>query len=157
MESNIVFEAVTTYKDYDDTYNRDGNRISRHFKGYVLTQYVTIGSKNVNNIEMVSKKITELINKGIAFHSESPRYYYTKLASLKLEMIASATQDAKNRALQIAKNAGTELGNLVNASMGVFQIIGNNSAENYSYGGTFNTHDKAKTATITIRLEYNIK
>lgn len=157
LENDIVFEAVNTYQDYDNVYDRNGSRINRHFKGYVLTQYVTIQSKNVHKIEMLSKKITELMHKGIAFNSQSPRYYYTQLASLKLEMIASATQDAKNRALQIAENAGAELGHLVNASMGVFQIIGKNSSENYSYGGTFNTRDKVKTATITIRLEYHIQ
>jgi hypothetical protein len=40
--------------------------------------------------------------------------------------------------------------------MGIFQIIGQNSNEDYSWGGTFNTSSKEKTATITMKLEFGI-
>ena len=93
---------------------------------------------------------------GIEFQSQEPRYYYTKLASLKLEMLASASKDAYNRAEQIAKNAGGGLGGLRNAQMGVFQITGQNSDEEYSYGGAYNTSSKNKKASITAKLEFAI-
>jgi hypothetical protein len=38
--------------------------------------------------------------------------------------------------------------------MGIFQITGQNSSEDYSWGGAFNTSSKRKTASITMRLEY---
>jgi hypothetical protein len=41
--------------------------------------------------------------------------------------------------------------------MGIFQITGQNSGEDYSWGGTFNTSSKAKTASITMKLDYQIK
>ena len=71
-------------------------------------------------------------------------------------MIAAATDDATRRAEQIAKNANTDLGGLKSAKMGIFQIIGQNSNEDYSWGGTFNTSSKEKTATITMKLEFGI-
>jgi len=40
--------------------------------------------------------------------------------------------------------------------MGVFQITGTNSAEDYSWGGSFNTDSKYKTASITVRLVYEV-
>ena len=46
---------------------------------------------------------TELLNQGVQFYSESPRYYYTKLADLKIQMISKATQDARLRAEKIAE------------------------------------------------------
>ena len=104
----------------------------------------------------MSREVTELINSGIEFNSSEPRYYYTKLAELKLEMLAAATADAKSRAERIAKNAGGGLGSLRNAAMGIFQITGQNSNEEYSYGGNFNTSSKNKTASITARLEFGI-
>ena len=64
-------------------------------------------------------------------------------------MISKATEDARIRAERIAQNAGGQLGNLISARMGVFQITGQNSGEDYSWGGSFNTSDKKKTATIT--------
>jgi len=40
--------------------------------------------------------------------------------------------------------------------MGIFQITGQNSNEEYSYGGNFNTSSKNKTASITAKLEFGI-
>jgi len=57
-------------------------------------------------MEKVGREITELLNRGVQFSSTPPRYYYTKLADLKIEMISKATEDAKLRAERIAKNAG---------------------------------------------------
>ena len=71
-------------------------------------------------------------------------------------MLAAATADAKNRADRIAKNAGGGLGSLRNAAMGIFQITAQNSSEEFSYGGNFNTGSKNKTASITARLEFGI-
>jgi hypothetical protein len=72
-------------------------------------------------------------------------------------MIEAATKDAKNRAEKIAENAGGVLGNLKNADMGVFQITGENTQEEFSWGGNYNTSSKKKTANVTIRLKYEIK
>jgi hypothetical protein len=69
-------------------------------------------------------------------------------------MIAEATKDAYSRAQKIAENAGGAVGRLKNANMGVFQIVAQNSSEEFSWGGSFNTGSKRKTANITVRLEY---
>lgn len=153
-EENVIFEAVNINKEYDYKYNEHGNRTSTTFTGYRLTQNLQIESNEVDNVENISRKVSELINQGIEFHSNDPQYYYTKLAQLKLEMIAEATKDANTRAKKIAENAGSDIGRLKSANMGVFQIIAQNSSEDFSYGGTFNTLAKRKTATITVRLEY---
>ena len=57
---------------------------SEEFVEYELTQTVAIESKDVNKIEKISKEITELLNQGVQFYSESPRYYFTKRADLKI-------------------------------------------------------------------------
>ena len=78
-----------------------------------------------------AREITELLNKEIQFYSQAPRYYFTQLADLKIELISKATEDAKLRAEMIAKNSGATLSNLISA--------------------------KAKTASITMKLDYSIK
>ncbi|MEB2783275.1 hypothetical protein [Algoriphagus persicinus] len=45
---------------------------------------------------------------------------------------------------------------LISANMGIFQITGQNSGEDYSWGGTFNTADKNKTASITMKLIFEV-
>lgn len=121
-----------------------------------MIQTVKIESTNVELIENVSREITELLNLGVQFNSFPPRYYYTKIADLKIAMISKATEDARLRAVKIAENSGENLGDLNGASMGVFQITGQNSGEDYSWSGAYNTQDKNKTASITMRLEYEI-
>lgn len=72
-------------------------------------------------------------------------------------MIASATQDGLLRATTIAKNSGDTLGKLRYADMSVFQITAQNSPEEYSWGGAFNSTSRMKTASITMKLQYQIK
>jgi hypothetical protein len=152
----IIFEAVDIQKDYFYDYDQNGQLRSTIFNGYSLTQSLKIQSKNVDLVENISREVTELIDAGVELNSFAPEYYYTKLAQLKIKMIEAATTDAKNRAEKIAINAGDNLGGLKNAEMGVFQITGENSSEQFSWGGNFNTSSKKKTANITIRLRYEI-
>ncbi|MEO1011820.1 MAG: SIMPL domain-containing protein [Bacteroidota bacterium] len=152
---NIIFNSVQTVEQRDNKYE-NGNFVGSTFRGYELIQAVKIESPNVALIEEVSREITELLNKGVQFNSSPPRYYYTKLANLKIEMISKATEDARIRAEKIAENAGGLLGDLISARMGVFQITGQNSGEDFSWGGAYNTTSKKKTASITMRLEYHV-
>ncbi len=154
-KEEMIFSAVDIQKQYN--YGTDANgRSTQTFGGYQLSQRISIDSKNVAQIENLSRNITEIINLGIEFTSSSPNYFYTKLADVKQQMIADATKDARARAEKIAENAGSSLGNLKKATMGVTQITEPNSTEEYSYGGTFNTTSREKEASITIKLEYEI-
>jgi hypothetical protein len=154
-DNELVFNAVNINEDYEYIYDDEG-RSRRIFRGYTLNQNFTIESKNVERVEKVSREVTELINKGIQLSSFEPRYYYTKLSELKLQMVEEATADAKARAEKIATAAGSKLGELQKAEMGVFQITGQNSDEEYSWGGNFNTTSKNKTASLTMKLNYSI-
>ncbi len=152
----IVFSAVDMTKEYDYVPTGTGNQTRQVFSGYSLRQTVTIESKNLQNVVSASREVTGLIEQGLELSSNAPDFYYTKLSDLKIEMLAQATKDGRVRAEQIAKNAGNGLGKLKSADMGIFQITGRNSNEGYSWGGTFNTSNKDKTATITVKLEFEI-
>ncbi|MFL1897248.1 SIMPL domain-containing protein [Aquimarina sp. 2-A2] len=155
-KDDLVFSAVKTTRKTRTKYAANGNYIGEEFDGYHLSQAIEIKSKEVAKIELVSREVTELLNQGVQLYSEAPRYYYTQLADLKIEMISKATEDARLRAEKIAENSGSSLGQLKSARMGVFQITGQNSTEAYSWGGTFNTADKEKTASITMKLVYDV-
>ncbi|UJP66815.1 SIMPL domain-containing protein [Mongoliitalea daihaiensis] len=156
-KENIIFQAVNTTPLYRQNYSNAGNYMGQTFLGYELNQTLQVESKQVEKVEQISREITELLLQGVKFYSQAPRYYYTELESLKIEMISRATEDARIRAEKIAENSGTRLGKLLSANMGIFQITGLNSTEDYSWGGTFNTSSKEKTASITMRLSYSVK
>ncbi|KEO75486.1 SIMPL domain-containing protein [Anditalea andensis] len=156
-KEQIIFNAVNTNPLYEQNYSSNGNFMGQTFLGYQLNQSIQISSSEVDRVEQISREITELLLQGVKFYSQPPRYYYTNLESLKIEMISKATEDARLRAERIAENSGSRLGQLISANMGIFQITGQNSAEDYSWGGTFNTSSKEKTASITMRLSYRVK
>ena len=155
-EDQLVFNAVSTLPMYQQNYTSSGNYAGQTFTGYQLSQTFVIESKEVEKVEKVSREITELLNQGITLYSQPPRYYYTQLESLKLEMVAKATEDGRIRAERIAENSKSKLGDLVTANMGVFQITGQNSGEDYSWGGAFNVSSKNKTASITMKLVFEV-
>ena len=152
----MVFSAINIEKEFDTKYDADGKVIGSDFSGYNLKQNVTVDSKNIEKVEKISREVTELIQSGIEFNSSSPSYYYTKLSELKLDLLAKASADAKQRAETIAKNSGSNLGSIRKANMGIFQITGKNSNEDYSYGGALNTSSKNKTASITTKIDYAV-
>lgn len=152
----ITFSAANINKDFRSIYNSEGRHTGTEFDGYTLSQSVGVESNEVDKVEAMSREVTELINSGIEFSSNSPSFYYTKLADLKIEMLAAAAKDARNRAEKMATNAGGDLGKLRSASMGIFQITGQNSNEEYEYGGSFNTSSKHKTASITTKVEFDV-
>lgn len=152
----IIFEGVNISKDYFYDYDEAGRLRNTIFNGYILTQDLKISSKKVDLVENISRQVTDFIDRGVELNAYQPEFYYTKLAELKLKMIESATKDAKARAEKIAENAGGNLGKLKDADMGITQITAENSSEDYSWGGSFNTSSKKKIASITIKLKYEI-
>lgn len=151
--NQMIFSSVKIDKLYNTKYSEEGRLIGNEFGGYNLTQTVKVESNDIQRVELLSREITELIETGIELNSAEPLYFYTKLADLKLDLLAKAADDAKKRAEIIAKNTGGSLKGVNKSNMGIFQITGQNTDEDYSYGGTYNTSSKNKTAKITVSLE----
>jgi hypothetical protein len=161
--NEFTFGAVNFNKKFkeirkENNENTYQTRYEQVFDGYEATQTITFSAKKnpdmMKRIEEVSSKTSELINSGIELSSNSIQYTYSDLPSLKQSLIEKATKDANERATKIVSTANGDLGKLKKASMGVFQITGQGSTEDDSYGGINDTYSKNKTARITVRLEY---
>lgn len=153
-EDELLFSSVSISKRWTTDYNDEGNYVGEHLDGYDLYQSVTVTSSDMDKVDAVSRDITKLIESNIEFESYSPEYYYTKLDELKLDLIDKATANARARAEIIANGTNAAATRLLNADLGVFQITPQNSDSEYSYGGSFDTTSRYKTATITVRLHY---
>jgi len=154
--NEMLFSSVEITKEFAKIYDSRGTVSGTKFDGYTLKQSVTVKSTDINKVEKLSREVTELIENGIEMNSLPPSYYYTNLSALKIDLLAKASADAKLRAETIAKNSGSDLGKIKKASMGVFQITGENGNESYAGGGTFNTSSRNKTASITIRIDFAV-
>ncbi len=163
--NEFSFGAINFQKKFkeirkENIENSYQNQYEQVFDGYAASQTISFSAKKnadlMKRIELVSSKTSELINSGIELSSNSSQYTFSGLPSLKQSLIEKATQDASERANKIVKTADGNLGKLKKASMGVFQITGQGSTEEDSYGGINDTYSKNKTARITVRLEYEL-
>lgn len=129
---------------------------TNEIESYRLYQHVEIRSQDVDKITVLSREATELINQGVEFQSYPPQYFYTKIADLKIEMLALATKDARTRAEQIAENTNSKVGALRTAKMGVFQITPLYSNEISDYGIN-DTSSLVKEITAVMNCEFDIR
>lgn len=98
-------------------YNRD-----RVLTGYTLRQKFRIELADIDRIASLGREVSSLIEEGVQIESYPPKYLFTRLDSLKIEMIGAATENAKMRAQQLAETTGREVGSPTSARVGVFQI-----------------------------------
>ena len=140
-------------------YNDKGDLVDREqvFNGYRLKRSFEVTSSDIDLIERLANEVTELIEQDVYIISYPPKYYYTQLGELKIQMIEAASQDGQLRARTAVQGGGGSLGDLLETSIGVFQILGTNSDESFSWGGTLNTSSKLKTAYVNVKQRYAIE
>ncbi len=152
-EAKLKVSPVSTVKLFKT--NEKGWQ-SNQVEGYRLSQIITIEDKNIDKVAELSSNSSELLKEGIEFVSFQPRYLYTKINDLKVEMLSNASKDAKERAEVLAKNSGGEIGSIKAASQGVFQITPKNSTDISDYGmNDMFSIEKVIKAVVTV--DYYIK
>lgn len=137
-------------------YARDakGNKTNT-IESYALSQSVAIASPNVHAVSDIARAAGDLIAEGIELASSSPKFLYTQLDHLKLEMLAEATANARERGQLLVSNSGSALGSLRSASQGVFQITPAFSSETSSSGYN-DTASLNKVIKAVVTVEYLI-
>src|SRR3989337_4340240 len=107
-EREIIASQISTETKYK--YKKDDEGFeTKEIESYCLKQGVQVQSNNVYKITQISWESTELIEQGILFESKAPEYFYTKLEELKIEMLAKATENAKQRAGKMEKSTGKKI------------------------------------------------
>lgn len=146
-DGELVISQVNTkvlYKKNEKGYN------TNEIEVYLLSQGIEVKSYDVQKVDEVSRQSTELIIQDIQFISQAPEYFYTKLAELKVEMLATATEDAKQRAVSMANSTGNKIGAIRSARMGVFQITPVTSTDVSWYGeNDTSSFEKKVMAVVT--------
>jgi len=135
--------------------NEKGND-TNFIEFYRLTQNIEVKSKEVDKVTEVARQATELIDQGIELNSLAPEYFFTKLDELKIEMLAKATQNAKQRAENMVRATGNRIGFMRSAKMGVFQITPVNSTE-ISDWGVNDTSSLEKRVTAVVSVSFAIE
>jgi hypothetical protein len=155
-EKNITVFPVSinpTYEQSEGKYYYGGGGV---VVGYNLVQNIRVESEDVQKITDLANDTGPLIDQGVLFSSQPLEYYYSKVADLKVEMLAEATKDARARAEKIAESAGSSLGGIRAASMGVMQITPVNSTEISDYG-YYDTSSIEKQINAIVKASFSLK
>ena len=124
--------------------------------GYKLRQSVEVRSEEVDRIVQLDSDSTALVEQGVLFTTDSPRFIYTKAGEAKIEMLGEATKDARTRAEQIATQGGRGIANLHDADMGIFQITPLNNSQTSGEGMNDTTSvEKTIMAVVTTTFTLN--
>jgi hypothetical protein len=127
--------------------DEEGNEIV----GYRLTRRFEIRSSRVEPIAAIAERTSALLAEDVPLAAEAPEYVYTKLSSLRPELLKAAIRDAQQRARVIVEASGVELGKVRGVDVGVFQITAPNSTEVSDYGEyDLSTQSKDVTAVVNV-------
>lgn len=138
-------------------YRFDPNRgMTNEIQGYELVQAVKVTSRDVARLTDLSREVSSLISEGVQFMSMPPQFYYGGLESLKLELLASATANARERATALAEAGGSRVGALQSARQGVFQVTPAISTEVSDYG-VYDTSSIEKTVKAVVTVTFALR
>ncbi|WP_127145153.1 SIMPL domain-containing protein [Pelagibacterium montanilacus] len=94
---------------------------------FVLTEEFLVTSSEVEAIAEAARNVGELLRAGVVFSSDAynagPSYTFTGLNALKTDMLAEATQRAREAAEEFAREAGAAVGTIQTANQGIFEIL----------------------------------
>ena len=151
-DSALTASTVSTEPMYRVLEN--GNQTGE-IVGYRLSQYFEVRSRDVRAVTALSRRVDELVAAGAPVSAGSPAYLYTRLAEKRTELLARATADARQRADAIARAAGSGIGAVRSARMGVFQITPRNSVD-VSDSGIYDTSSLEKDVTAVVRISFAV-
>lgn len=98
---------------------------NRGLDRYVAEGTVAVRTSKIDAARAAMQRSTELVKQGVALvrnYEQQTEYVFTKLDSVKPEMIAEATRDARRAAEQFAQDSGSRVGGIRSAQQGLFTV-----------------------------------
>jgi hypothetical protein len=98
---------------------------------------------------------SELIRAGVPINGSNVNYVFTKLNDLKPEMIAEANRNARRSAEQFARDSGSDVGAIKNASQGYFSVGARDGEECEECGSSGGASPFQKVRVVTT-IDYDL-
>ncbi len=115
---------VTDRQKYYKTQWKNGKEVQVKINRYTINQSLTIQSKDVKNTEDKTSQINlDLISKDLTSNIKT-NYSFPELNSIKPQLIAESTKNARIAGEQFANDSQAKLGKIKTASQGQITIAG---------------------------------
>jgi hypothetical protein len=91
---------------------------------FILAQTVIVRTNDVDRVQATTRALNDLVRQGVVLQDFSgATYVFTKLNDVRPPMIAEATAAARTGAERFARDSGTGLGPIRQATQGSFEIL----------------------------------
>ena len=144
-EDAVTVQPATSHPMHD----REGS-----ISGYRVQQAVQVITTQLDAVEDLAFAPGQFLESGMILERSQLEYFYSEIDSLKHDLLADATRDARERAHRIAGAADVAVGPIREARAGVFQIREPYSTEVTAYG-VYNTASREKEITVTVHAGFS--
>lgn len=123
IENGVTKDEITfSSPNIEDKMLYQYDNVKMPFR-YIATQTITVYSHKTESIYKLTGKIGELVKMNIPLgNSPYIDYSYSKLSTMKPQMIEEATKNARTVAEKFAKDSNSSLGKIKKANQGQFSI-----------------------------------
>lgn len=119
-------EFFSSAPKFKDRYAHDYVDVKSIRYRYHAQIIITVKTKDIFKVIKAKKLTGELQQQGVFLdydtYENQTRFIYTNLNTIKPEMIKTSTINARNTAMQFAKDSQSQLGKIKRASQGLFSI-----------------------------------
>lgn len=123
---------------------------------YRVSQSLNMSTHKLDVVEQAATRVGLLIAQGVDVSAEQPAYISTELTKTKLDALAAATADARQRAEILVKGLGGKLGPMRKSQLGVYQITPRDSTEISDYGIN-DTTSREKDVNAVVTATFAVK
>jgi len=132
---------ITDREKYYETSWENGRQVQEKIDRYTIKQSLTFKSKDVKTTDDKKSQIElDLISKGLT-SKITTNYIFPELNSIKPQLIAESTKNARIAGEQFANDSKAKLGKIKTASQGQITIVGNYYDEDEANGASEKPED----------------
>lgn len=115
---------------------------------YIVKQRLSLRTTDIGKAQAAVKRQFDLVKQGVELEEGSGMSYtFTKLNSIKPDMVAQATKDARKSAEQFAKDSGTDVGSIKSATQGYFEVTARDGDASGGWGVSDTPFKKVRVVT----------
>ncbi len=120
---------------------------------YIVTQSINLRTGDLAKMDRAVAGLSTLLQQGVTLsNTQAPVYMFTKLNSIKPEMLAEAIKNARTSAGEFSRDSGQAIGDLKNAYQGVFQILPRDPVAYVS-----EQNQRFKTVRVVTTIDFYVK
>ena len=160
-KKDAALELIETLGISDNDYKIENLKIKPQFVGttnkilnYDLSQTINLSSKDIDKLDEIHEKLSELKLKFNNLEVIQPEYFITNIERYKNELLVDAIKNAESRAFEILKVNNNRTGDLKKLIQGQFEVL--DDTENIEDVRKNSINQKFKKLRVVVTAIYSI-